>query len=60
MIGGALVFQLLKKNLPPLIVSLLVTITALPIAHWFTFDYVKDDFFHDGQIGFPMVVLLRH
>ena len=52
-----MIFQVLKNNLPPVIVSLLVTLTALPMAHWFTFDYVKDDFFHDGQIGFPMVKL---
>lgn len=54
-----MVFQAIKSNLPPVVVSLLVTATALPVAHWFTFDYVKDDFFHDGQIGFPMIVLQR-
>lgn len=58
-IGGAVIFQLLRNNLPRIIVSLLVTLTALPMAHWFTYDYVKNDLFHDGQIGFPMVVLQR-
>ena len=57
MVGGAKIFQLLKNNLPRIAVSLLVSLTALPMAHWFTFDYVKSDFFHDGQIGFPMIVL---
>lgn len=59
MIGGATIFQLIKNNLPRTAVSLLVSFTALPMAHWFTFDYVKSDFFRDGQIGFPMVVLQR-
>ena len=58
-IGGALIFQAMKKHLPPVVVSLLVSLAALPVAHWFTFDYVKDDFFRDGQIGFPLVVLQR-
>lgn len=57
-IGGALIFQVMKKHLPPVVVSLLVSLAALPVAHWFTFDYVKDDFFRDGQIGFPLVVAL--
>jgi len=58
-IGGALIFQAMKKHLPSVVVSLLVSLAALPVAHWFTFDYVKDDFFRDGQIGFPLVVLQR-
>ncbi|KAL3783746.1 hypothetical protein HJC23_004865 [Cyclotella cryptica] len=56
-IGATALFQLLKSNLPATILSLLVASTALPMAHWFTLDYVKSDFFHDGQIGFPQVVL---
>jgi hypothetical protein len=58
-IGGAVVFQLMKNNLHPTVLSLFVSLTALPMAHWFTHDYVKSDFFHDGQIAFPMVILKR-
>ena len=55
-IGGAAIFQLFKKHLPLTVVSLLVASTALPMAHWFTNDYIRSDFFTDGQIGFPLIV----
>lgn len=58
-IGGAVVFQVMRNNLPPTVLSLFVSLTALPMAHWFTHDYVKSDFFHDGQIAFPMLVLKK-
>jgi len=55
-IGGAVIFQLCKKHLPVTAVSLLVASTALPMAHWFSNDYIRTDFFNDSQIGFPIVV----
>ena len=55
-VGGAAIFQLLKKHLPLTVISLMVTFTALPTGHWFTNDYVRSDYFVDGQIGFPMIV----
>ena len=55
-IGGAAVFQGMKKRLPLTVVSLLVCSTALPTVHWFTNDYSQSDFFGDMQIGFPMIV----
>ncbi len=55
-IGGAAIFQLFRAHLPLMAVSLLVALTALPTAHWFTNDYVRSDFFHDTVIGFPMIV----
>mmetsp|Transcript_365 Transcript_365/g.779 ORF Transcript_365/g.779 Transcript_365/m.779 type:complete len:436 (-) Transcript_365:2568-3875(-) len=57
-LSGAAIFKLLKKHLPPVIISLLVTSTALPVAHWFTNDYVRTDFFHDGQLGWPIIIRL--
>jgi len=57
-VSGAAIFKLLKKHLPPVIISLLVTSTALPVAHWFTNDYVRTDFFHDGQMGLPIIIRL--
>ena len=57
-VGGAAVFKLLKTHLPSTIFSLLVTATALPVAHWFTNDYVRSDFFLDGQLGWPIIVRL--
>ncbi|KAL7545405.1 hypothetical protein ACHAWF_008754 [Thalassiosira exigua] len=57
-LGGAAVFQLAKKHVPLTLLSLMVTSTALPVAHWFTNDYVRSDFFKDVQLGFPIVVRL--
>ena len=54
--AGAALFKLVKQNLPVTAVSLLVASTALPVTHWFTNDYVRTDFFKDGQIGFPLIV----
>jgi hypothetical protein len=58
-IGGAAIFQLIRAHLPLTVVSLLVAITALPAAHWFTNDYVRSDFFYDAVIGFPMIVRVQ-
>ena len=55
-IGGFALFQLCRAHLPLPFVSLLVASTALPMAHWFTNDYVRTDFFSDAQIGFPLIV----
>jgi hypothetical protein len=55
-IGGFAVFQLCRAHLPLQLVSLMVAATALPMAHWFTNDYVRSDFFSDAQIGFPLIV----
>ncbi len=57
-VSGATVFKLLKAHLPLTAISLLVTSTALPVAHWFTNDYVRTDFFHDGQLGWPIIIRL--
>mmetsp|Transcript_51007 Transcript_51007/g.75711 ORF Transcript_51007/g.75711 Transcript_51007/m.75711 type:complete len:294 (-) Transcript_51007:125-1006(-) len=55
-IGHLYVFQWMKTSLPKSIVSLLVVSTALPVAHLFTGDYVKSNYFVHGQVGFPLVV----
>jgi len=57
-IGSAAIFQMLRKHLPLTVTSLMVASLALPVAHWFTNDYVRSDFFDDGHIGFPMIVRL--
>ena len=59
-VGGAAVFKSLKQRLPQTMISLLVTSTALPVAHWFTNDYVRTGFFHDGQLGWPIIIRLHH
>ena len=55
-LSGAAIFQLFRTHLPVTAVSLMVAMTALPAAHWFTNDYVRSDFFKDMQLGFPMIV----
>lgn len=55
-ISGNVLFKLFNKHLPATAISLMVASTALPMAHWFTNDYVRTDFFKDGQIGFPLIV----
>lgn len=54
--SGAAIFQLFRTHLPVTAVSLMVAMTALPAAHWFTNDYVRSDFFKDMQLGFPLLV----
>ncbi len=56
LIGGAAIFQMLKRHLPPVIVSILVSSLGLPMGHWFMNDYVRSDYFEDGQLGFPLIV----
>mmetsp|Transcript_23540 Transcript_23540/g.49700 ORF Transcript_23540/g.49700 Transcript_23540/m.49700 type:complete len:461 (-) Transcript_23540:21-1403(-) len=56
LIGGAAIFQLAKRHLPSVIVSILVSSLGLPMGHWFMNDYVRSDYFEDGQLGFPLVV----
>ena len=56
MTAGSAAWRSLKGTLPKVIISLLVSLTALPFAHWFTHDYVRTDFFHDSSIGFPIII----
>ena len=53
--GKAYIFQLIRDIFPKPIVSLLVVLTALPIAHWFTGDYIQSDFFESVQLGFFII-----
>ncbi|KAL7472334.1 hypothetical protein ACHAXS_012670 [Conticribra weissflogii] len=46
-------------KLPNMLRSLLVVLMALPVAHWFTDEYVKSGIFSHFVVGFPMVVRLR-
>ena len=55
-IGGATFFKLCSKHLPVTVVSILIVMTVMPAAHWFTNDYVRSDFMKDVQTGFPMIV----
>jgi len=54
-IGKAYVFQLISEKCPKIVVSFLVVLTALPIAHWFTGDYIQSDFFECVHLGFFII-----
>ncbi|CAB9502242.1 Pfam:DUF821 [Seminavis robusta] len=49
------VIQWTSKNLPRPIITALVLLTALPISHWFTDEYLEIGFFHDFSVGFPFL-----
>ena len=53
--GNARVFQWISKTFPRFMVSLLVVLIALPIAHWFTGDYTESTFFECVQLGFFII-----
>jgi hypothetical protein len=48
--------QWMKTNLPTPIITLLVLLTVLPVAHWFTHEYVASGFYSQFRIGFPLIV----
>jgi len=65
--NGALVLfeKLLKRHqtfknigsaLPHFVITFLIIMTALPVAHWFGNPYIKCGYFHDLQEGFLLVV----
>jgi len=59
MFGGLWLFQWMKKVLPKPIVSMLVIMTSLPVAHLFTDEYVKSGFFSDYKVAFPLIICLE-
>ena len=57
-LGGSKAMRTLSRSLPGWMVTFLIVMTSLPIAHWFGNPYIKSGFFFDYQIGFPLVVKL--
>lgn len=53
------IFQWMKKVLPKSIITMLVIMTALPVAHLFTDEYVQSGFYSHYKIGFPMLIILE-
>lgn len=56
LIGRSVHVQAVGRALPRPVVTLLIIMTALPVAHWFANPYIKSGFFFDYQAGFPMIV----
>ena len=54
-IGHFYLFGWVKKTLPAVVVTALVILTVLPIAHLFLDDYIRGRFFHDLSVGFLII-----
>ena len=48
-----------KLSLPPVIKSILVVLMALPVAHWFTDEYIRSGLFSHYSVGFPVITRLK-
>lgn len=48
--------ECVRKSLHPTAVSLLVVSSVLPVAHWFTDEYVNTGFYKDYSVGFPTII----
>mmetsp|Transcript_10710 Transcript_10710/g.23235 ORF Transcript_10710/g.23235 Transcript_10710/m.23235 type:complete len:755 (-) Transcript_10710:141-2405(-) len=49
----------LKLSAPPIVKTMLVLLMSLPVAHWFTDEYVRSDVFSHFSVGFPIIVQLK-
>ena len=43
--------QWMARNLPTVVISTLVVMTVLPIAHWFCGDWIVGHYFHDFSLA---------
>lgn len=53
---GTAVIRFLQNNLPKPARTALVLLTVIPIAHFFTDEYVNSCFYSDISMGFPLIV----
>jgi len=56
--GNALIFQWMKHRLPQPIKTALILLTALPISHWFTHEYISIGLYQDLTLLLPLIVPL--
>mmetsp|Transcript_26717 Transcript_26717/g.37657 ORF Transcript_26717/g.37657 Transcript_26717/m.37657 type:complete len:407 (-) Transcript_26717:1300-2520(-) len=56
--GKLPIFQWISKNLPRPIVSTMVVLLAIPIAHWFGGDWAIGKLFHHHSLGVFLIVKL--
>lgn len=55
---GHAILQWMQQHLPKPIRTALVLLTVLPIAHLFTDEYIRSNFYNDAAWGFPIIVYL--
>jgi len=58
-IGHWPLFHWIKKSFPQPIVTFMVIMLALPLAHWFSDPYIKMGFFEDTSVGFPLLLPIQ-
>jgi len=51
------IWENMRTVLPVPIVSIIITMFAVPVAHWFLNHYIEARMLHHAQIGFPTLVL---
>lgn len=56
--GDASIFQFMKRKLPQPLITAFVLLTALPVAHWFTHEYIVVGAYTDAKLLVPMIVPL--
>jgi len=56
--GSAWIFQWMKHRLPQPIITSLILLTVLPIAHWFTHEYLIVGVYKDFILFVPLIVQL--
>ena len=55
LVGHWNVFRWLSKNIPQLFITALVILSALPLAHLFTGDWIKGGYFDDVLFAEPVI-----
>ena len=58
-IGHWAIFRWMSRTLPPIVVTALVLCCALPLAHFFTGDWIKHGYFDAVLLAEPIVVCSR-
>lgn len=58
-IGHWAVFQWMSRNLPPIVLTVLVLCSALPLAHLFTGDWIRYGYFNAVSLSTPIIVCRR-
>lgn len=58
LVGGSFFFQWARVTFPSPIKTTLVILTALPLGHLFTGDWIESDYFRHYAMGLPIIVKL--
>jgi hypothetical protein len=48
-----------KNHVPRHLQTAMVLLTVLPVAHWFTNEYIQSGIYNDAAWGFPLLVVIH-